>query len=206
MNLQALLQFVLGQIQNLGIWAPIAFIVTYTIATVALIPSSLLTLGAGALFGLASGFLYAFLGATLGATTSFLVGRYLARDWVVQKIAGHPKLQAIDAAVAKAGFKIVVLTRLSPMFPFVLLNYTFGITQVSLRDYVMGCLGIIPATLLYTYMGSLLGNVATLTAGVSERSRTPLEWAVYGLGLVATAIVTVYITQITRKALESRVS
>ena len=204
--MQALLQFVLGQIQSLGIWAPIAFIATYAIATVALVPGSLLTLGAGALFGLAFGFLYAFLGATLGAIAAFLVGRYLARDWVVQKIDGHPKLQAIDAAVARAGLKIVLLTRLSPMFPFVLLNYTFGVTQVSLRDYVIGCLGTIPATLLYTYIGSLFSDVATLATGASERSRTPLEWAVYGLGLVATAIVTVYITQITRKALESRVS
>lgn len=204
--MQALLQFVLGQIQNLGIWAPIAFIVTYAIATVALVPGSLLTLGAGALFGLAFGFLYAFLGASLGAIAAFLVGRYLARDWVVQKIEGHPKLQAIDAAVARAGLKIVLLTRLSPMFPFVLLNYTFGITPISLRDYVMGCLGIIPATLLYTYIGSLLNDVATLTTGALERSRTPLEWVFYGLGLVATAIVTVYITQVARNALEDRVS
>lgn len=204
--MQTLLQFVLGQIQSLGIWAPIAFIVTYAIATVALVPSSLLTLGAGVLFGLPFGFVYAFLGATLGATSAFLAGRYLVRDWVARKINGHQKLQAIDAAVAQAGLKIVLLTRLSPMFPFVLLNYTFGITQISLRDYVMGFLGIIPATLLYTYIGSLFGDVATLATGALERSRTPLEWVFYGLGLVATAIVTVYITQITRKALESRVS
>src|SRR5690606_28498352 len=113
--------------------------------TVLLIPGSALTLGAGALFGVFWGTVYASTGATLGATCAFLIGRYLARDWVAARIARRPAFVAIDRAVAEEGWKIVGLTRLSPIFPFVLLNYAFGLTRVSLRDYVFASwLGMLP--------------------------------------------------------------
>ena len=132
------------------------------------------------------------------------MGRYLARGWVSKQLEGKPKFQAIDEAVAREGWKIVGLTRLSPIFPFNLLNYGLGLTQVSLRDYFFPTwIGIIPGTILYVYLGSLASDFATLGAG--ERSRTPAEWAFYGIGLVATAAVTWYVTRVAKKSLNRKV-
>lgn len=204
-GIQGLIQNTLSQIENLGPWAPIALIAVYTVATVAFISGGLLTLGAGALFGLWKGALCAFIGASFGATAAFLVGRYLARGWVAKKIEGNATFSAIDQAVGDEGLKIVSLTRLSPVFPFVLLNYAFGITSVSLRDYVLGFLGMIPGTFLYTYLGSTAGNLAQLFAG-GDSGKSPAEWALLIIGLIATFVVTGIITKIARKALDEKLT
>jgi uncharacterized membrane protein YdjX (TVP38/TMEM64 family) len=200
-----MLQASLTWIDSLGTPAAIAFIGLYALATIALFPGSILTIGGGILFGVVWGSIYVFVGATLGATGAFLVGRYLARDWVQQKIEQSPKFKAIDQAVKREGLKIAVLTRLSPVFPFVFLNYAYGITGVSLRDYVWGCVGMIPGTVLYVYIGSLAGDLASL--GTEAPTGNPwLQWAVRLLGLVATIGVTVYITKIARQALTAEIS
>lgn len=208
MLLQHLLQNALTWVDSLGPIAPIAFIVLYNLATILLIPGSLLTLGSGVLFGLWWGSLYVLFAATLGATLAFWIGRNIARDWASQKISQYPKFAAIDTAVAKEGFKIVFLTRLSPIFPFNLLNYAFGITQVSLKDYVLGSIGMIPGTLLYVYIGSLVGSVAKL--GMVGETLTPqaqaLQWGTKIIGLIATIAVTIYITRIAKQALEESIS
>src|SRR5205823_5071389 len=135
------------------------------------------------------------IGATLGATAAFLVGRYLARDWVSKKISANAKFAAIDKAVADQGWKIVGLTRLSPIFPFTLLNYGFGVTRVSLRDYVIATwIGILPGTTVYVYVGSL-------ARAVGGSTRSPAEWVLLGLGLVATVIVTFFVSRIARRSL-----
>lgn len=204
-NLQAVIQGVLSQIQQLGAIGVLAFIMLYAVAAVAFIPGSLLTLGAGFVYGVVQGSLYVFVGASLGAVLAFLVGRYLARDWVARKIQQNPKFRSIDEAVGREGFKIVLLTRLSPVFPFNLLNYAFGITGVALRDYALGCVGMLPGTVLYVYLGSLAGNLATL--GTEAQSANPaLQWAVRGIGFAATLAVTLYVTKIARKALSESVS
>src|ERR1019366_4448940 len=137
----------LDWIAGLGALAPVAFIAIYIAACVAFVPGSILTIGAGVIFGVVRGSIYVSIAATLGATAAFLVGRYLARDWVAAKIAGNARFAAIDAAVAKEGWKIVGLCRLSPAFPFNLLNYAFGLTQVSLKDYFFASwLGMLPGT------------------------------------------------------------
>src|SRR5262249_48812726 len=136
-HVQELLKQALDWIKSLGLWGPILFIGLYVLACVFLVPGSVLTLGRGAIFRRGYGSIYVFIGATLGATAAFLVGRYFARGWVAKRIEGNATFNAIDKAVAREGWKIVGLTRLSPVFPFVLLNYAFGITQVSLRDYVL---------------------------------------------------------------------
>jgi uncharacterized membrane protein YdjX (TVP38/TMEM64 family) len=200
-NPQTILRNALQWIDSLGTVGAIAFIALYIIATVAFFPGSILTLGAGVIFGAVWGSLYVFIGATLGATAAFLVGRYLARGWVTQKIADNKKFAAIDQAVTKEGLKIVLLTRLSPIFPFNLLNYAFGITGVSLQDYVIGSLGMIPGTIMYVYIGSLAGNLA-LIGTQAQPSNPTLQWAIRILGLIATVAVTVYVTRIARKALE----
>jgi len=151
-NLPVLLPNLLLWVKNLGTTGILAFIVIYNLATLLFIPASLLTLGGGALYGLAWGAVYVLIASTLGAVFAFLIGRYVARGWICQWIQAHPKLKAIDAAIAQEGLKIVFLTRLSPFFPFNLLNYGFGITCVSLKDYVIGSLGMIPGTFLYVYL------------------------------------------------------
>jgi uncharacterized membrane protein YdjX (TVP38/TMEM64 family) len=120
---------------------------------------------------------------------------------VARKISANPKLQALDATVTREGWIIVLLMRLSPVIPFNLLNYALGATRVSLRDYVLAsAVGMLPGTAMYVYLGSLAGELA---AG-SARARTPLDWAFYGLGLVATVAVTVYLTRLARATLSRR--
>ncbi len=139
----------LDWIAGLGALAPVAFIAIYIVACVAFVPGSILTIGAGVIFGVVRGSIYVSIAATLGATAAFLVGRYLAREWVSARLEGTAKFKAIDEAVGREGWKIVVLTRLSPVFPFNLLNYAYGLTRVSLRDYFLASwAGMIPGTIL----------------------------------------------------------
>ena len=191
----------LAWIRGLGPGAPVVFLLIYVIACVLLLPGSVLTLGAGAVFGVAHAFVLVWISATIGATAAFLVGRYLVRDWVARNIAANPKLQALDATVTREGWKIVALMRLSPVIPFNLLNYAFGATRVSLRDYVLAsAVGMLPGTAMYVYLGSVAGELA---AG-SARARTPVEWAFYGVGFLATVVVTVYLTRVARASLARR--
>lgn len=205
--LQTRLIEVLDWINGLGAIAPLAFILLYLVITVAFVPGSIVTLGGGVVFGVVKGSALVFVGAMLGATAAFLVGRYLARDWVARKIAGNPKFRAIDTAIGREGRKIIFLIRLSPAFPFNLLNYALGLTQVSLKDYVLGTTGILPGTVMYVYLGSLVGNLAMLGGGEqppNDQTAT-VQWALRILGLVATIAITLYITRLARKALREAV-
>ncbi|MCD4688977.1 MAG: TVP38/TMEM64 family protein [Desulfuromonadaceae bacterium] len=203
-GVQDLLRVALDWVAGLGAWGMAAFVLLYVLATVLFLPGSILTLGAGALFGVVKGSIIVSLAATLGATAAFLVGRYLARGWVTKRISGNTRFQAVDQAVAREGWKIVGLTRLSPVFPFNLLNYAFGLTSVSLRDYFWATwIGMIPGGVMYVYLGSLAGDLALL--GVEERSRSSFEWGLYLLGLVATVAVTIYVTRLARAALAKKV-
>ncbi len=204
-NPQELLRNALQWVDDLGAIAPIAFILIYIVATVAFLPGSVLTLGAGVLFGVIQGSLYVFVGATIGATLAFLVGRYLARGWISKKIAGNQKFSAIDQAVGQEGFKIVALTRLSPVFPFNLLNYGMGVTGVSLKDYVLASVGMIPGTIMYVYIGSLAGSIATI-GGETQPDANPIaQWAIRIVGFAATVAVTLYVTKIAKKALNESI-
>lgn len=192
------------RIQGLGAWAPLAFIGAYSIAAVALIPGSVLTLAGGAIFGLWRGTLYVFAGATLGACAAFLVARYLARDAVERKLARYPRFTAVDAAVAREGRKIVFLLRLSPVFPFSLLNYALGLTRVRFADYAVASVGMLPGTVLYVYYGKVLGDVARVASGVAMH-RDAGYWSVLALGLLATVAVTFVITRTAKRALNQEI-
>ena len=203
-NPQMWLLDTLQWINGLGAVGAIAFVVIYVVAAVAFLPGSILTLGAGVVFDVVLGSIYVFIGATIGATLAFLAGRYIARGWVAKRIAGNAKFKAIDEAVGKEGLKIVLLTRLSPIFPFNLLNYAYGVTGVSLKDYVIGSLGMIPGTIMYVYIGSLAGNLATLGAGAPEANPIA-QWTIRIIGFIATVAVTVYVTKVAKKALDDSV-
>jgi uncharacterized membrane protein YdjX (TVP38/TMEM64 family) len=187
-------------VEGLGLWGPAVFGATYAVATVAFVPGALLTLAAGAIFGVFEGTLLVFVAATLGAGLAFLVSRHLARTAIERRLAGNEKFAAIDRAVATEGRKIVLLLRLSPVFPFNLLNYALGLTQVRFWDYLLASIGMLPGTLLYVYTGALAGEVAALAGGAAAPKGAGY-YAVLAIGLAATVAVTAVVTRIARRAL-----
>lgn len=190
-------------IEGFGLWAPAAYILAYAAACVLFLPGFLLTLGAGALWGPAKGFAVVSAASTLGAACAFLAGRYLARDWVARRAKAHPRWAAIDAAVGREGWRIVLLARLSPVFPFNLLNYGFGVTSVPFGEYLWASwLGMMPGTLLYVWLGTLAGHLARASAGRGARTRA--EWAFYGLGLLAAFAVAWRVARLAKKVLDHK--
>ena len=200
-NLQEALHYILQGIQDLGGNGIIAFILLYIIATVALIPGSILTLGAGVVFGVVWGSIYVLVGAVIGETCAFLLGRYIARDWISRKIAGNKVFDGLNQALNQEGLKIILLTRLSPIFPFSLLNYAFGVTGISLRDYFLGSIGMIPMTITYVYFGSLAEDLTHIHEA-ANLANPELQWAIKIIGFLATLAATIYITRLSRKALK----
>jgi uncharacterized membrane protein YdjX (TVP38/TMEM64 family) len=188
-------------VQDLGPAGPLFFIAGYAVAVVAVLPAVVFTLAGGAIFGLVWGTVYVFVAAVLGSVAAFLLARYAARAKIEKRFTGNARFAAIDRAVEEKGLWIVFLLRLSPVFPFVLLNYLLGLTRVRLRDYTLASFGMIPGTLLYVYYGKVAGDVAALSGG-HDAGRGPEYYAVLALGLVATAAVTVVVTRIARRALD----
>ena len=200
----AFLQNTLQWVNGLGALGGVVFIGIYILATLAFLPAAVLTLGAGVIFGVIWGSLYVFIGATLGAVAAFLVGRYVARGWVKEKISSYKKFANIDQAVSKEGLKIVFLIRLSPLFPFNLLNYALGVTSVSFKDYFLASFGMIPGTIMYVYLGHLAGDLA-LIGNKSQPDNMIPHWVIQIIGLIATIAVTVYVTKIAKKALKEEI-
>lgn len=191
-------------VDSLGAAGPVAFIIGYVLAVVLLVPGSVLTLAAGALFGLLRGTVFVFIAATAGATLAFLIARHAARGAVARRFGDNARFRAIDQAIAREGRKIAFLIRLSPLFPFSATNYALGLTSIRLRDYVLACVGMLPGTLLYVYYGRLIGDVAGLVAGAGVQ-RDTAYWLFLIVGLAATVLVTAVITRAARRALDSSV-
>ncbi len=186
--------------QSLGFWGPVVVVLLYIVACVLFLPGSILTIGAGFLFKLALGTATVSIGATLGACAAFWVGRTVARGWVAKRIGGNAKFAAIDEAVGREGFKIVLLTRLSPVFPFNLLNYAFGLTRVRFRSYALASwIGMLPGTVVYVYIGSAARSLADAAVGGGPKS--PAQRVLFWGGLVIAVAVGVLIVRIARKAL-----
>lgn len=190
--------------QGLGIWAYVFVVAFYVMACVFLLPGSVITLGAGLLFGLVGGVITVSIGSTAGACAAFCVGRTVARNWISGKVATNEKFAAIDQAVAHQGFKIVLLTRLSPIFPFNMLNYAFGLTKIPFWKYAVGSwIGMIPGTVMYVYFGAALGSFADLEAGNVQKGTAGKLF--FWFGLAATIAVTVFVTRVARNALKRTV-
>ena len=190
----------LDWVQGIGAWGAVLFAAAYVPAAVLFVPGSLLTLAAGFVFGLLKGTAIVSLGSTAGAAAAFLVGRSLAHDWVARRMTGRPTLAAIGRAVETEAFKVVLLTRLSPVFPFNLLNYAFGLTAVSFRTYVLASwIGMLPGTIMYVYLGSAAKSLAALLSGETPRSAG--QQVLFALGLAATVAVAIVVTRTARRAL-----
>ena len=189
-----------GKIAGYGIWGYVVFGAIYVVAAVLLIPGSLLTLAAGAIFGLWQGFLTVVISATLGACAAFLIARYLARGKVREMAKDNKKFGAIDAAVGEGGWKIVGMLRLSPVIPYSISNYLFGLTPVKLVPYALASfVCMMPGTLLYVYIGFLGKEVAA-----GDGKAGAFKWVLIGVGLLATLAVSVYLTYLARKKLREQ--
>lgn len=196
----------IGWIRSLGAPGAILYGVVYAAGAIAMIPGSALTAGAGLVYGTLIGVLIVSPASVAGALGSFLVARYFARDWVERKLRAYPRFAAIDRAVEKQGFKVVLLIRLQPILPFVLLNYGLGLTRVRLRDYVIASwIGMLPATILYVYVGSALHNVSDLFSGGATR-HSPAGLAIFWGGLAAGALLLWLLTRIAKGALQQELN
>ena len=202
--LQGPLREFLNWVRDLGIWGLVALAVFWIPAAVLLVPGTLITLAGGALFRVPEATVAISLGSTAGACAAFLVGRTLARPWVMRQVANHARFQAIDRAIAAQGFKIVLLLRLSPVFPYNLLNYALALTRISFRDYfVASWIGMLPGTLMYVYIGSTVGELAAL---FTRRDRSIAEVIFFFVGLVLTVVATVYITRVAKRSLDQAIA
>jgi uncharacterized membrane protein YdjX (TVP38/TMEM64 family) len=188
---------------QMGAVGTLIFIIVYAVATVLLAPGSILTIGAGFAFGLWKGFVAVSAGATLGASLAFLVARFVAREKIEAIAQRNEKFQRIDNAIGEQGATLVFLLRLSPVIPFNLSNYFYGLTSVKFWPYVLASwIGMIPGTFLYVYIGTA-GKAAVGAAAGGEAVKHGWQyWVFLAIGLIATIIVTIWVTKIARDALQ----
>jgi uncharacterized membrane protein YdjX (TVP38/TMEM64 family) len=189
----------IGWVQSLGTLGVIIFIIAYAVATVLFLPGWIFTVSAGLIYGVFLGTVIALTGALIGASMAFLIARYFLRRNIEEITQKNPRFAAIDEAIGKNGWKIVGLLRLSPLIPFNLSNYFYGITSISFRAYVLvSAIGMIPGTLLYAYLGAI--GQAGVSGGGAGRS--VWQYVLLSVGLVATIAVTVLVSRIARNALK----
>jgi uncharacterized membrane protein YdjX (TVP38/TMEM64 family) len=186
-------------VQSLGALGPAVAVLAYVLCTVLFVPGSAITLGVATLFGLKTAFIVVLIGANGGALCSFLLARTFLREKVARWADGNPKFRSFDHAIGLQGFKIVVLARLSPIFPFNTLNYLLGVTPVKTGAYVIAnLLGMLPGMILYVYIGAAARDALT---GRIVPSAGLFQQALKYAGLLATVAVVLIITQAARKAL-----
>lgn len=189
------------RIRGAGPTGVLIFLAVYIVAEVALVPGSLLTMTAGFAYGPLGGLLVASPASVLAATAAFLLGRTVLRGWIQKKIERSPKSRALDRAIGRNSFKLILLLRLSPVIPFNVLNYMLGLSDANLARYVVASfIGMLPGTWLYVYLGSLATTAAALTE--AGRGGGPARIALTSAGLIATVIVVVFVTRAARRALE----
>ena len=190
-------------VAQMGVAGIFIFIAVYAVATVLLAPGSILTIGAGFAFGLWKGFLAVSAGSTLGAALAFLVARFIARQKIEAMAKENEKFQRLDRAIGEQGAKLVFLLRLSPVIPFNLSNYFYGLTGVKFWPYVLASwIGMMPGTFLYVYIGAA-GKAAVSAAAGGEAMRHGWQyWTFMGVGFAATVVVTIWVTKIARDALK----
>jgi len=191
------------RVGELGPWGPILFALLYVAAAVTMAPAFVLSVAAGALFGVWKGSLLVFISATLGAAASYGVARALAGTRVVAWIMRDRRVSVVRRAVAHEGVWVQFLLRLSPIVPYVLLNYALGLSRVRVRDFLVACFGMIPTIVMYAYYGRVVGDVAKIAAGIAP-PRGREYYVLLVVGLIATVVATMAITRAARRAIEQQ--
>ncbi|MFI5198334.1 MAG: TVP38/TMEM64 family protein [Thermoanaerobaculia bacterium] len=195
--MQELLRSFQGWVTGLGPLGWVLYALVYAVCCVLFVPASVLTLGAGALYGLWTGTAIVLAGATLGATLSFLLAKSVLRKKIERMTAGNAKFAALDRAIAKEGAKIVFLIRLSPVFPFTYINYAFGLTGVRTAPYVLASfVGMIPGTFAYVYLGAA---AAIAASGQMDSTKKALQIG----GAVVALAVTIFVARVATKAIKT---
>jgi uncharacterized membrane protein YdjX (TVP38/TMEM64 family) len=197
------LEAVILRVANMGPWGVVLFIAAYVVAAITLAPAFILTFAAGAIFGLWRGTMVVFLAALLGAMAVYGLAAPLARGRLMRRLERDPRVAAIRKAVVGDALWVMFLLRLSPLVPYVLLNYALALSGVKFKDFVLATVGMLPAIVMYAYYGKIVGDVAKLAAGVSP-PRGIEYWTVVGVGLVATIAATSMITRAARRAMEQQ--
>ena len=196
--LESWVETVADWIKDQGMWGVLLFMAAYVLGALMLVPGAAFSFMAGVVFGLGWGYPLALVSATLAGLAAFLVARYLVRGDVARMIEAHPNFKAVDKAIGEEGWKVVVLFRLSPLVPFVLQNYFFGMTEVRLSHFLAGTMmGILPGTLLNVYLGAF-GKSAL------EGDASPLQWGFFAVGLIATIAATIFIARAAQGKLQAR--
>lgn len=188
------------QVKEEGIWGPFLLGLVYIIASLMFVPGSILTMGAGYALGLGAGMVTVSVASVIAATLGFLLSRLLIRGWLYDSINQRSRLRVLDGVIRQQGFKIVLLLRLSPVFPFSLLNYSLGMTSIARRDFVLATwIGMLPATAMYTYLGTTIHNLAAELTG--EMKAEPFHELAFLAGLAVTVLVTCLLSLLARRAL-----
>lgn len=189
------------QVRGMGVWGVALFFMVYVLAVVALLPGSVFTLAAGFAYGPVGALLLVSPASVVGATLAFLLSRSTLRGWIQEQVAQYPKARALDRAIGKDSFRLILLLRLSPLIPFNVLNYALGLTDATVGRYILASfLGMLPGTWMYVYLGSL----ATTAAGLTEAARNggTQRLVLTIAGRVAAVLVVVLVTRSARRALD----
>lgn len=188
-------------IRGAGTGGVLLFFLVYIISAVALVPGSILTLAAGFAYGPVGGLLVASPASVAGASAAFLLGRSLLRPWAQAKVAESARLRALDRALTRQSFRLVLLVRLSPLVPFNIINYAFSATRVPFPTYVAASfIGMIPVTWLYVYLGSLAATAADLRTARAQGGAWRLALVI--VGLAASGLAVWLVTRAAKRALE----
>lgn len=195
---------VLEWTKGMGIWGPVVVASLYAAGAILFLPGSFMTMAAGFLFKVVLGTITVSVGSTIGACAAFMVARTFGRKWIAARIVKSRQFTAFDQAVKHHAFKVILLTRLSPAFPYNMLNYAFGLTKIEFWKYAFGSwIGMIPPTIMYTYFGSGLRSLTEIAAGRPENS--PSERIFFWAGLAVTIVATLFIANLARKALQQKI-
>jgi uncharacterized membrane protein YdjX (TVP38/TMEM64 family) len=189
------------ELSDLGAWAPVVFVVAYVAAAITLIPAFLLTVSAGAMFGVWQGSVLVFIGASLGASAVYAMAAPLARSPWVRRVTKDSRVGIVQDAVAGEGVRIMLLLRLSPLLPYAILNYALAFSGVRYVDFVAAFPGMLPVIIMSTYYGKVVGDVAALATGVAP-PRGPEYYALLVVGVIATLVSTAMLTRATRRVVE----
>ena len=186
------------RLTDLGAWAPLIFVLAYIVASITMAPAFLLTLAGGAVFGLWRGTMLVYVGAVLGSSAVYALAFPLANSRLLRWVTSDRRVNAVRRALVGEGVWVMFLLRLSPLVPYNLLNYALALSGVRYRDYLLTSVGMLPAIVMYTYYGKVVGDVAALAAGVAP-PRGVEYYVMLAVGLVTTVLATTMITKAARK-------